>query len=252
MHRLTRSLDWKIGDQLPRGVDRLNTSQKEWRQRKLNWIYPLVNKHSNGKSPSWIGNTSSNGGFSIAMLDYRRVINNEFWWIQSSDPFIHCRFMRVKSCNIGNQWIIMQHAINSLLSNFSAKIDDWPGVNQAIHYFVFFELFGAIIWVGGSSREETQSSAPKFPGTLPTPSSLHHGVGKGKRLLASSSPWSWNCKGSDRSCCYWWCSLGWCCCCYSCHSPTTTTTQKGSGSSACYSNSICCNGSSCGCWEGQG
>ena len=36
-------------------------------------MYPPVNKHSNGKSPSWIGNTSSNGGFSIAMLDYRRV-----------------------------------------------------------------------------------------------------------------------------------------------------------------------------------
>ena len=35
--------------------------------------YPPVNKHSNGKSPSWIGNTSSNGGFSMAMLDYRSV-----------------------------------------------------------------------------------------------------------------------------------------------------------------------------------
>ena len=35
--------------------------------------YPPVNKHSNGKSPSWIGTTSSNGGFSIAMLDYRSV-----------------------------------------------------------------------------------------------------------------------------------------------------------------------------------
>ena len=35
--------------------------------------YPPVNKHSNGKSPSWIGNESPNGGFSIAMLDYRRV-----------------------------------------------------------------------------------------------------------------------------------------------------------------------------------
>ena len=35
--------------------------------------YHPVNKHSNGKSPSWIGNTSSNGGFSIAMLDYRSV-----------------------------------------------------------------------------------------------------------------------------------------------------------------------------------
>ena len=35
--------------------------------------YPPVNKHSNGKSPSWMENTSSNGGCSIAMLDYRRV-----------------------------------------------------------------------------------------------------------------------------------------------------------------------------------
>ena len=39
----------------------------------LMFWYPPVNKHSNGKSPSWVGNTSSNGGFSIAMLDYRRV-----------------------------------------------------------------------------------------------------------------------------------------------------------------------------------
>ena len=36
-------------------------------------MYPPVNKHSKGKSPSWIGNTSSNGGFSIAMLNYRSV-----------------------------------------------------------------------------------------------------------------------------------------------------------------------------------
>ena len=39
-------------------------------------VYPPVNKHSNGKSSSWIGNTSSNGGFSIAMLDYRSVVLN--------------------------------------------------------------------------------------------------------------------------------------------------------------------------------
>ena len=40
--------------------------------KKAFW-YPPVNKHSNGKSPSWIGNTSSNGGFPIAMLVYWRV-----------------------------------------------------------------------------------------------------------------------------------------------------------------------------------
>ena len=37
------------------------------------YYYLPANKHSNGKSPSWIGNTSSNGGFSIAVLDYRSV-----------------------------------------------------------------------------------------------------------------------------------------------------------------------------------
>ena len=39
--------------------------------------YPPVNKHSNGKSPFLIGNTSSNGGFSIAMLDYWSVIEKK-------------------------------------------------------------------------------------------------------------------------------------------------------------------------------
>ena len=51
---------------------------KGWDLRVVTPIYPVykyppVNKDSNGKSPSWIGNTSSNGGFSIAMLDYRSV-----------------------------------------------------------------------------------------------------------------------------------------------------------------------------------
>lgn len=90
--KCTAWLEAWIGDQLPRGVDRL---------------YKHFPKGMKAKKTE---------------MD---IINYEFWWIQSSDPFIHCRFMRVKSCNIGNQWIIMQHAINSLVSNFSAKIDDW-------------------------------------------------------------------------------------------------------------------------------
>ena len=40
---------------------------------KKNKFYPLVNEHSNWKAPFWIGNISSKGPFSIAMLDYRRV-----------------------------------------------------------------------------------------------------------------------------------------------------------------------------------
>ena len=35
---------------------------------------PSGNQHSNGTSPYLLGNTSSNGPFSIAMLVYRRVI----------------------------------------------------------------------------------------------------------------------------------------------------------------------------------
>ena len=49
------------------------------RKHLQTWYYPPVNKHSNGKSPSWIGNTSSNGGFSIAMLDYRSVYRLELY-----------------------------------------------------------------------------------------------------------------------------------------------------------------------------
>ena len=43
--------------------------------------YPLVNWHSNGISPFLIGNTSSKGPFSIAMLVYRRVLS---LWIRDS------------------------------------------------------------------------------------------------------------------------------------------------------------------------
>ena len=37
------------------------------------YMYPLVNRHSNGIYPFSIGNTSSKGPFSIAMLVYQRV-----------------------------------------------------------------------------------------------------------------------------------------------------------------------------------
>ena len=58
--------------------------------------YPLVNKHSNGKSTCSRENTSSNGPFSIAMLDYRSVdgltsplkFNSsplKNWWVEVED-----------------------------------------------------------------------------------------------------------------------------------------------------------------------
>ena len=46
----------------------------DWFTPSQKGVYIYIYKHSNGKSPSWIGNTSSNGGFSIAMLDYRSVL----------------------------------------------------------------------------------------------------------------------------------------------------------------------------------
>ena len=39
-------------------------------------MYTPVIKHSNGKSPFSIGNTSSKGPFPIAMLDYRSAHPN--------------------------------------------------------------------------------------------------------------------------------------------------------------------------------
>ena len=54
--------------------------------------YPPVNKHSNGKSPFLIGNTSWNGGFYIAMLDYRSVVLVvHLGWNFLHDPLIHPR-----------------------------------------------------------------------------------------------------------------------------------------------------------------
>ena len=38
--------------------------------------YPLVNQHSYGKSPSFIGKSTIDGPFSIAMLVYQRVISS--------------------------------------------------------------------------------------------------------------------------------------------------------------------------------
>jgi len=63
----------------------------------LDW-YPLVNQHSNGKSPFWIGNISSKGPFSIAILDYRkgrtferpkRTVSSTFGRPQARSPSWH-------------------------------------------------------------------------------------------------------------------------------------------------------------------
>ena len=50
--------------------------------------HPPVNKHSNGKFPSWIGNTSSNGGFSIAMFNYRSVVIRGCFFFYQDPPII--------------------------------------------------------------------------------------------------------------------------------------------------------------------
>ena len=51
--------------------------------------YPLINQHSNGISTFLIGNTSSKGPFSVAMLAYRRFFLFEFFvprkhWLRPS------------------------------------------------------------------------------------------------------------------------------------------------------------------------
>ncbi len=53
--------------------------QDKHRHKKNNYTPVIKHRHSNGKSPFSIGNTSSKGSFSIAMLDYQRVWFSEFW-----------------------------------------------------------------------------------------------------------------------------------------------------------------------------
>ena len=48
------------------------TCTVSWTKNDKKFYTPVI-KHSNGKSPFSIGNTSSKGSFSIAMLDYQRV-----------------------------------------------------------------------------------------------------------------------------------------------------------------------------------
>ena len=61
-------------------------------RRSIVETYPPVNKHSNGKSPSWIGNTSSNGGFSMAMLDY--------WSVVETNGSVKINMYISNSCNV--------------------------------------------------------------------------------------------------------------------------------------------------------
>ncbi len=51
-------------------------------------LYTPVIKHSNGKSPFSIGNTSSKGSFSIAMLDYQRVIHGKAERSMEKNPWL--------------------------------------------------------------------------------------------------------------------------------------------------------------------
>ena len=66
-----------------------------------NLTYTPVIKHSNGKSPFSIGNTSSKGSFSIAMLVYQRVIfllnwiSEELTVVKSVDS---CEFSVYSAC----------------------------------------------------------------------------------------------------------------------------------------------------------
>ena len=53
-----------------------------------NHQYPLVNEHSNGKPPFLIGDTSSNGGFPIAMLVYQTVLTPFLRWFSHSKTMV--------------------------------------------------------------------------------------------------------------------------------------------------------------------
>jgi len=50
----------------------------EWRETRVK-SYPPINEHGNGKSTFYVGNTSSNGPFPIAMLVYWVCKNKKLW-----------------------------------------------------------------------------------------------------------------------------------------------------------------------------
>ena len=70
--------------------------------KKEQWllaIYPLVNQHSNGRSPLLIGNISSSGPFSISMLVYQSVLHHISWihfTLQCTFFFMHFVFCTTK------------------------------------------------------------------------------------------------------------------------------------------------------------
>ena len=64
--------------------------------------FPLVNKHSNGKQPFFIGDTSSNGGFRIAMLVYRSVVRIVKTTTEQKQqgPFLYSQCLSLSFSNI--------------------------------------------------------------------------------------------------------------------------------------------------------
>ena len=104
--------------------------------------YPPVNKHSNGKSPSWIGNTSPNGGFSIAMLDYRRV-----------HLHLDAGFSFTKRTQVSRTWRNTLEAGPQQLVASNLKVWDVGTLDIYIYIYVFYLhiyiyiLFTCIIYI---------------------------------------------------------------------------------------------------------
>ena len=99
--------------------------------------YPPVNKHSNGKSPSWIGNTSSNGGFSISMLDYRSVLSNKPTSLQPEPFFVP----RKKGAATASAWLLKSLALaesEHLLLNPMAVMSFCSGRKKRHTHTLFF------------------------------------------------------------------------------------------------------------------
>ena len=67
---------WKINGERNLHITHFKERNMIWTIHLHDYVpyYPPVNKHSNGKSPCSIGNTSSNGGFSIAMGCNRPIL----------------------------------------------------------------------------------------------------------------------------------------------------------------------------------
>ena len=128
------------------------------RNNPLHWInyliYPLVNWHGNGKSPFLVGDTSSKGPFSIAMLVYRSVTKMTPWSRRYIKKTI---ILGIHSSKFPGGRTANNHTIPYIESTTRLKTNGWNPKKMEIWKMNF--LF--------KKDKQLRFHSSKFPGVYP-------------------------------------------------------------------------------------